>query len=113
MKIIASIMAFVVLFLSVEPALALLKKKQSNECCGEGCHKTGNEQKQEPSGDNSSQNDNCNPFQSCASNICSFTVTSSFFSIKEPQFYSNNFTLFSENFLSQFAPDFWQPPKIA
>ena len=106
-------MAFIVLFLSVEPALALLKKKQTTECCGGGCHKTGNEQKQEPSGDNNSQNNNCNPFQSCASNICSFTVTSSFFSIKEPHFYSNNFTPFSENFLSQFAPDFWQPPKIS
>lgn len=110
MKIFASIMAFVVLSLSVEPALALLKQKQSTECCGGGCNKTTDEQK--PSGDNNSPTDNCNPFQSCASNICNFTVTSSFFNIKAPHFYSNYFTLFSENFRSQFAPDFWQPPKV-
>lgn len=111
MKIFASIMAFGVLFLSVQPALALLKQKQSTQCCGGGCHKTTDEKKS--SGDNNSPSNNCNPFQSCASNICSFTVTSSFLSIKAPNLYSNNFTPFSENFYSQFAPDFWQPPKIA
>ncbi len=113
MKIVASIMAFVVLFLSVEPAFDLLKKKQSTECCGGSCHKTTDEKNQKPSGDSNSKNDNCNPFQSCASNICTFTVTFSFFNIEELHFYSNNFTPFSENFHSQFAPDFWQPPKIA
>ena len=104
-------MAFVVLFLSVQPVLTLLKKEQSTECCGGGCNKTTDEQK--PSGDNNSPSDNCNPFQSCANSICSFTITSSFCNVKAPHFCSNNFTPFSESFHSQFALDFWQPPKIS
>lgn len=112
MKIFASIMAFVVLFLSVEPALVLLQKKQTTECCGGSCHKDTDTQNQEQPANDNSQNNNCNPFQSCANTVCNFTVASSFFNIKGPLFYSNIFIPFSENFLSQFAPDFWQPPKI-
>jgi hypothetical protein len=112
MKLFASIMAFIVLFLSVEPALALLKQKQSTECCGGSCHKNTDTQNQEQPANDNSQNNNCNPFQSCANTVCNFTVASSFFKIKGPLFYSNIFISFSENFRSQFAPDFWQPPKV-
>lgn len=112
MKVLASIVAFVVLFLSVEPAFALLQNKESTECCGGSCHEDTDSQKQGPSSTDNSQDNNCNPFQSCGNSICNFTVPFSFFSINKHLFYSNNFTLFSENFLSQFAPDFWQPPKI-
>ena len=110
MKIFASIMAFVVLFLSMEPVLALMKSKQATECCGEACQKTTGEQKS--SGDNNSKNNHCNPFQSCANIVCYFTVVTSQFNIKAPLFYSNVFIIFSEDFRSQFAPDFWQPPKV-
>jgi hypothetical protein len=104
-------MAFVVLFLSVQPAFALLQKKETAECCNSCTSDTDTQKKDQPAKENS-ENSDCNPLQSCGKSICGFTTSFSSFNIKEPVVYTNHFISFSDIFRSEFSSDFWHPPKF-
>jgi hypothetical protein len=109
MKVFASIMAFVVLFLSVQPALALFEKKQKAECCSGCYHKdSGTPKKEQPTKNTS--NNFCNPFQSCGSCV-GYTPDFSIISVFEP-FEGAKSAIVTQQAFSQFSSDFWQPPKI-
>ena len=111
MKVFASIMAFIVLFLSVQPAFALFDKMQKTECCS-GCSQEDNDTpKQEQPAKNNPSN-NCNPFQSCGACI-GYTVGFPALNVFVPVFKEAKLATVTQQVYSQFSPDFWQPPKIA
>jgi len=110
MKIFAFIMAFVVLFLSVQPALALFEKKQKTECCSGCCQKDENTPKKEQP-TKSPCNDNCNPFQSCGACV-GYTIDFPTLNLYEPFSKGAKLAIVTQQVFSQFSPDFWQPPKI-
>lgn len=99
------------LFLSVQPALALIEKKQKTECCG-SCSQEDNDtpNKEQPAKNPCS--DNCNPFQSCGACV-GYTVNFPTLISFEPFVNGVKLPLFTQQVYSQFSPDFWQPPKIA
>ena len=115
MKIFASIMAFVVLFLSVEPGLqALSTKAETQCCCGGQCIPFSDKQttpKQENK-DESNTNDICNPFLSC-SNCIGYTVKFPNIVTQIEGFTGTKVSQLTLQIKPQFYPDFWQPPKIS
>lgn len=111
MRVLATIMSFIVLFLSVQPAFSSMEEKQMDQCCAGSCHTDSSKSKETPA--KNSCGDNCNPFQSCSSCV-GFTLVSYQIEIAECAFTENqiNYTNQVHPQFSQFIPDFWQPPKI-
>jgi hypothetical protein len=109
-KFTAFILAFVVLFLSVQPALAVLKEEQTAECAG-GCCQHEEEIPAESGPNDDDCGNQCNPLLACSTcggfltNFLSFEITT----IIEQ---SAKCASGSQRIYSQFSPDFWQPPKL-
>lgn len=112
MKILASILALFVLFLSVQPALALLTPKQQAECCGGCCQKVPETPKQEQPSNNNCQDTNCNPFLSCGCCI-GYTVAFHSFIVQQPLIIKSQSVVLNEHGKSEFFSKCWQPPKIS
>ena len=118
MKLVASILAILILFLTVQPILAhqsyIAQKENltSDNCCSgeeETCKHQDKSQKQDDT-NQCCNNGHCNPFEICA---CCYYISS----IK-PVFYISNFLqikekvrLTKDKILSSYIQDFWQPPK--
>lgn len=113
MKWLSCILTFVVVLLTVQPMLVLASEKPVSECCGSSCcdeEEDAPKDTQKKGGDCKDQN--CNPFQSCGCCL-GFTVKSSFFGIEPPVIQKATLISRIENSISQYTPDFWQPPKLA
>ena|SRR5687767_899325 len=111
MKIMAGIMAFIVLFLTVQPAFAEAFKTEetacSSHCCGDEAETPAEEEQSEDP-----CSDFCNPLLKCGS--CAATTMEFFsFSLTEPEIGSSLKTIFSNKIHSHFSADFWQPPRLA
>jgi hypothetical protein len=111
MKSFTIILATLVLFLAVKPgvdALTLLYDAEVNSCA-ELCTSISNNT---PINQNHNcEGKACNPYQVCGS--C-FLVCSNIPFDYLPKHYefSQHFFALQPAFISQFASDFWQPPKI-
>ena len=116
MKFLTLILASTILFLSVKTELDLLSLQTDIEqtCCGGECKPITNTEK---SSDQQKQNDDCsgkscNPFQVCSS--CMFHCLSNpLLDLSKPEISTKQNFIYQSAFTSQFAPDFWQPPKFA
>ena len=114
MKLLTLILASTILFLAVKPGIDLLSLQIDTEqsCCGgqykpiADNEKSSNQQKQK---DDSSRK-SCNPFQVCSMFVLHFQTVSSL-SLSASEFSDLHYS-FQSAFTSQFASDFWQPPKI-
>ena len=107
MKIIAGILAFVILFLAVQPAFASFMKVEEVECSSDCCkHDTTNQQS-----DDQACSDFCNPLLKCGT--CAIgNMEFINFVIDAPVFLLDKPLPLPQSLFSQFAPDFWQPPKL-
>lgn len=116
MKFLTLILASTILFLAVKPGIDLLSLQADTEltCCGGECKPIADNEKlpdQQKKKDDCSGK-SCNPFQVCGSCVLHF-LTNRFLDLSKPEIsIKQNFT-FQSAFTSQFASDFWQPPKIA
>ena len=114
MKFLTFILATFILFLAVMPGIISLSLPTdiNQTCCGGQCNPTSdNDNAQDQNEDNDCDEKSCNPFQVCSSfvlicyNIPSISIPKTIvFSVK-------GFT-YQSVFISQFATDFWQPPKF-
>lgn len=110
MKCMGFILALVVLFLSVQPAFALLKEKQETECAGGCC-----QQEEEVPAEDGPVDDNCgnqcNPLLACSTcggflpNFISLDIATI---VNQVAKHAPG----TQGVYSQFSPDFWQPPKL-
>lgn len=114
MKWLSYIFTFVVVLLTVQPTLVLASENHVSECCGSSCCEEENEDspKDNQKKSNNCKDQNCNPFQSCGCCL-GFTVKSEFYGVQSPIVQKAILVSRIENFISQYTPDFWQPPKIA
>lgn len=114
MKLLTFILATFILFLAVKPGIDLLSLHADNEqtCCGGQCTQTSNnDNSQDQNKDNDCDGKSCNPFQVCSSCVLvCFNIP--LISIPKPTVFSDKGFIYQSTFTSQFAPDFWQPPKI-
>jgi hypothetical protein len=114
MKFLTFILASFILFLAVMPGINSLSLPAdiNQTCCGGQCNPVSdNDNTQDQNEDNDCDEKSCNPFQVCSSFvlIC-YNIPS--ISIPKPTFFSVKGFTYQSFFTSQFAPDFWQPPKF-
>jgi hypothetical protein len=115
MKFSTLILATIILFLAIKPGIELISLQNNNEqtCCDGQCkpiadnEKSSSQQKQKD--DRSGKS--CNPFQVCSSCVLQCS-TNQLAEISKPEISTNQNFTYQSVFTSQFAPDFWQPPKI-
>ena len=114
MKRLSYIFTFFVVFLTIQPTVALINETPETSCCGSSS--CGNEDEDSTPDSKHDKGDckdqNCNPFQACGSCL-GFTVINGFYQIKTTIVQKSSPVFFTENFISQFSPDVWQPPKIS
>lgn len=116
MKFSTLILATLILFLVIKPGIDLISLQNNNEqtCCDELCksiadnEKTSSQQKQK----NDRSGKSCNPFQVCSSCVLQ-CATNQIAEISKPEISTTQNFTYQSVFTSQFAPEFWQPPKIA
>lgn len=106
------ILAFWVVFLTVQPTIAFANSQQESECCGSCCENESSNQKKDQPTKNDCKDQNCNPFQSCGCCL-GFTVRTSLLKIEAPELQKSILTITKENSISHYSPDVWQPPKIS
>jgi len=114
MKLAAFILAFFMLFLAVKPGIDSISLPAASEqaCCGDKCMPIANNEKSDDKEKNDDcEGKSCNPFQVCSAcvlvcmNMCSDALP-------KPTAISTLRFNYQLRLTSQFAPDFWQPPKI-
>lgn len=114
MRCLTLILATFILFLCVKPGIDLLISKADTQetCCSKRCATTtGNTQQPEQDKDNSCDSKTCNPFQVCNSCVLFCIHTPVDIPLQAIFLFGKEFT-YQSDFKHQFAPDFWQPPKI-
>ncbi len=118
MKFLILILATIILFLAVKQGIDMISLQTDTEqtCCGGQC-KPIPQLRDEKSPDQQKQQDDCsgkscNPFQVCSSCVLHF-LTNPFLDLSKPEISTKQNFTYQSAFTSQFAPDFWQPPKIS
>jgi len=114
MKFLTFILATFILFLAVKPGIDLLSLQTDTEqtCCGGQCTPTSDsDNSQDQNQDNDCDGKSCNPFQVCSSCVL-VCMNLPFDYIPKPTVFSNKGFTYQSAFISQFASDFWRPPKI-
>lgn len=114
MKLIPFILALFILFLAGKPGMDLLSLQADKViiCCGEQCNTTAKHDNSQ----NQNRNKNCdgkfcNPFQVCGS--CTLICNNlSFQCIPKTETFTDKVFTYQSVLTTQFASDFWQPPKI-
>ncbi|MEX2350305.1 MAG: hypothetical protein WD554_05445 [Flavobacteriaceae bacterium] len=115
MKFLTLILASTILFLAVNPGIDLISLQTDTEqsCCGGQCTPiSDNNKSQDQNQDNDCNGKSCNPFQVCGSCVL-LCITAPFDYLPKPTISTKHGFSYQSAFTSQFAPDFWQPPKIA
>ena len=118
MKLVAYIWSFYILFLSVEPglkALYLHGTKQNIHYCDKCCLPKENQSQSKgknPCGKGCTGN--CNPLETCNNCLgCTVKPPQALISIV-PVFYDDKpFCITQDKLFSNFASDFWQPPRLS
>ncbi|MCZ2249308.1 MAG: hypothetical protein LC111_11180 [Bacteroidia bacterium] len=106
------ILATTILFLAIKPGIDTLSLQTDTEqsCCGGQCT-SDNDNSQDENQENDCNGKSCNPFQVCGS--CVLACLTLPFEYLPKQTVSTKETFaYQSAFASQFASDFWQPPKI-
>lgn len=116
MRIIAFIFSLYIIFLAIEPGIKAIGFGGSKtECCGDLC-KPIEEEKSQPEKKSESKDcsddSGCNPFQVCKA-CTGCTVALAFISVSPIIFLNELPAPDTERIPSQFALDFWQPPKFS
>ena len=115
MKFLTYILAFTVIFLSVKPAIDAIpfsSESQQTCCSSSKCNPiSDNDNSQDQNQDNDCDGKSCNPFQVCGSWVL-VCLNIPFDYLPKPQVFSQQGFTYQSIFISQFASDFWQPPKI-
>lgn len=114
MKLLTFILATFIMFLAVKPGIDMLSLQTYTEqsCCGGQCTPfSDNDNSQKQNKDNDCNGKSCNPFQVCSSCVL-VCINIPLISIPKSAFFSDKGFTYQSTFKSQFAPDFWQPPKI-
>ena len=116
MKFFTLLLTTVILFLVAKPGLDLVSMQNETEqsCCAGNC-KRASENENSPNEENQKNDSNgntCNPFQSCCPWVFNFPTKAAVEPLN-PEISSQQDSRYQSAFTSQFAPDFWQPPKIA
>lgn len=113
LAILSFLLTLVVVLLTVQPTLVLASENHVSDCCGSACsdEEEGATKNTTEKGTNC-KGQNCNPFQSCGCCL-GFTVKSGFFGVEPPVIQKTTLISKIENSISQYTPDFWQPPKIS
>ncbi|WP_091549112.1 hypothetical protein [Thermoflexibacter ruber] len=115
MKPITFILATFIFFLAVKPGIDifLLQADTEQTCCGGQCTPiSDNDKSQDQNQDNNCKGKTCNPFQVCGSCVLMCSNISSFIHLPKPTALSDKRFTYLSTITSQFASDFWQPPKI-
>lgn len=111
MKYITNILIVFFLYLSIKPGVENLLNNSMivQSCCGDVCIQDFENETDE---DKNCDGKACNPFQICGSCVL-FCMKSSFQSeITQLKINTTKGFTFYSIFISKFASDFWQPPKI-
>jgi len=116
MKLLTFILATFILFLAVKPGVDSISLQTDTEqtCCGGQCAPISdneNSQDQDQNQDNDCNGKSCNPFQVCGSCVL-VCLNLPFAYIPKPTVFSDKGFTYQSDFISQFASDFWHPPKI-
>jgi len=114
MKPLMFILAIYALFLAVKPEVDVISFQVGSEqtCCGQTCTPRAEcDASQEDNCDTNCEGKSCNPFQVCSTCVLD-EISTSDYEIPKAVVFSTNTVNFSSTITSQFAPDFWQPPKI-
>lgn len=110
MKFYGLLLGLLVLFLSVksvvEPIASLAKV---DACCKE---KTDHGTTEDNEDDHGSCNDHCSPFQPCCPYIAFTAAPAKLEQPKPLALVGEDLPLYSISFFSNYASDFWQPPKL-
>jgi hypothetical protein len=116
MKFLSIILVTLITFLALKPGMdeLLCQENSCKDCCGSSCaasldNKTPEEESNKNEDDCNGKS--CNPFQVCGSCILICLHASAELIIK-PTHLTKLTASYQLVFVSQFAPDFWQPPKI-
>jgi len=113
MKGVSYLLAFLLVFLTIQPTIAFGTEKPETNCCGSSCC---SEEEKIPEDTKQNKNDcsdqNCNPFQSCGCCI-GFTVKAGFNQIQSPIVQQPTLVSKVESSISHYTPDVWQPPEIS
>ena len=114
MKFLTLILASTILFLAVKPGIDLFSLQADTEqtCCGGECKPIADKEKLPDQQKDDCSGKSCNLFQVCGSCVLHF-LTNPFFDLSKPEISTKQNFTYQSAFTSQFAPDFWQPPKIA
>lgn len=114
MKQLTFLLAIFILLNAVKPGIDLLSLQADSEqsCCG-GQYSpiSDNDKLQDQNKDNDCDGKSCNPFQVCSSCVL-IHFNMPLDCIPKPTVFSDKGFTYQSAFTSQFAPDFWQPPKI-
>lgn len=114
MKFLTLILATTILFLAVKPGIDTISLQADTEqsCCGGQCTPiSDNDNSQDENKENDCNGKSCNPFQVCGSCVLA-CLTIPFEYLPKPTVSTKKTFTYQSAFASQFAPDFWQPPKI-
>lgn len=116
MRQLTSILAFLVLYLAIKPGADRLTMNEAAEksCCSHACIEMQSQNtEEEPSSDNDCAGKICNPFEVCGLCILDCLHFNNRFILVDPTLIQEMHFAFQCSLIPQFAPDFWQPPKIA
>lgn len=101
-----------ILFLTIKPGIEAISLQVRTEqgCCSRHCIPIqSNNHNQKKDNDEKS----CNPFQVCSSSCFLHVASIPFFEIvSKPDISTQQYFFYQTVFSSQFASDFWQPPKF-
>lgn len=114
MKSLTFILAAIILYLAIKPGLDSISLQTDTEksCCAEQCTPfSDNSSSQGQKKGNDSKGKSCNPFQLCGSCFLVDLNSDCDYLLKLAASREKSVS-YQSAFTSQFASDFWQPPKI-
>lgn len=115
MKSLTILLTFTILFLSVKSGVngISLQANVDTTCCGSLCTPLAENdslENHEQKGD--CKGNSCNPFQACCSCFLFYITTPTFTIHKKTYITTKQFFNYKSLIISQYASDFWQPPKF-
>lgn len=116
MKFLTLLLAAFILLLAIKPGIDTFSLLNNSEqtCCGGQCTPDSEKEQdasQDPANDNDCDGNQCNPFQVCSSCVLVCLAMPLDF-IPKPTVFAPKGSANHAAFISQFASDFWQPPRI-
>jgi hypothetical protein len=105
-KVAAFILAFILLFFTIQPLFGTPKEVSKMQCCRKGhCSKKGEKK-------DNCENKGCNPFMACAYGNY-FIAVKPFISTIPSIIIKEKRVLIKDNYSSTYLSDCWHPPELA